>query len=267
MPTFELKPMGTTNNKHVGMGAMLSRGGHAMAAAIPTIDDVVWTAERSVVPPQFAGRIPAEVWASTFDALRTRYAADLETAREGIKSFGGGLPMIPCCVPCIIIAGGSRMGELQQRAHEMEQAWLTLVQSEQAKYQPYGGARSLCNSCRAVYPNGSRGSRQSIDVLLASPQLPSIARSSSLAVSVTVATELQASGTGSSRNIYPRKVGLRFEAAEMVVAPGDVAVVAAAVVPAVPYAQPMERGPGLLARSGRARASHLPAKPRASGQP
>ena len=138
MSSFELKPMGSTNQNVPGVGATFLRPGAAMAEALPTIEDVVWTANRSPVPPPLADRVPGEVWARTFDAVRSRCAADLERGKETLVKFTGGLPFIPCCVPCIVCRGFSNMSRLQAAALEADRAWLDLAQSEQKTYAAYG---------------------------------------------------------------------------------------------------------------------------------
>ena len=122
-----------------GFGSLLAGGSlYSLAGLSPAIDDeLVWTTERSTVPPQLAGRIPAEAWAATFDAVRSRRAEELDFERMTLQSFASNPPV--CCMPCAIFSE-QKSGEVQREAHENELAWLALVQSEQAKYRAYGGA-------------------------------------------------------------------------------------------------------------------------------
>ena len=137
--------MGSTNDQTVTMN-MLNPGAMAgsMANAIPHIrDQVVFTCARSPPPPLLAGLVPEDLWTSTFDAVKKRTAEVNEEQRIMLQQFAsqfashGGLPVIPCCLPCIVCralfcAGGdgpvSRMAELQSQAHTTEQAWLVLAQ-------------------------------------------------------------------------------------------------------------------------------------------
>ena len=47
MPAFELKPMGSTNDKRVGHGAIFMKGGGAIASTIPRPEEIVWTCQRA----------------------------------------------------------------------------------------------------------------------------------------------------------------------------------------------------------------------------
>jgi hypothetical protein len=139
---FELKPMGSTNDTttRIGMGFM----GGGNADTIPKIDDIVWTTPRQPLPMQLQGRVPEAEWVATFDALRARCSEDLEFHREMIANAldTGGLPGIPCCLPCIVHRAISKLSSTQREmitwGHASKQAWLSLVQAEQARYAPYG---------------------------------------------------------------------------------------------------------------------------------
>jgi len=148
MPSFELKPMGSTNDKTVDMGAVFLRGGAAMAKAVPGIDDIVWTCPRQPLPLQFEGRVPEDLWVATYDSLRARYDVDLRYQRDALSNATGGLPFIPCCVPCIVYRSIGRMGQMQAAAQASEQAWLNLAQTEQAKYAPYNVHVTLATEMR-----------------------------------------------------------------------------------------------------------------------
>jgi len=163
-----------------------------MAAIVPKINDIVWSANRSPVPAVFAGRIPEDVWARTYDGVRARYAADLEFQRKFLEGATGGLPLIPCCVCCIICSRCAGMGQYQQDIQQQEMEWLALVRAEQANYQPYG-------------------------------------------ISVAIATEmrLDTMGDHSTRRTRMQKVnvGLRFEAAELVLTPTGIEPIVAMATP------------------------------------
>lgn len=116
MPSFQLKPMGYTNRQAPNM------------YYLPKIEDVIWTANRSLVPTQFANKIPEDVWARTFDAVQSRHAADLDLIRESLAGLTCGLPIFPCiilrrlcCAPCIICNKFARMGELQASKMELRE--------------------------------------------------------------------------------------------------------------------------------------------------
>lgn len=202
MPSFELKPMGSTNRKFAKVSDIMMRGHTAMSEAMPKVEDLIWTANRSPVPPPFAGRIPEDVWAQTFDAVQSRVAGDIDLAKDLFAGLPGGLPgglSGVCCLPCQVFQMFGGMDQYQANAIKGEQAWLALVQSEQSTYAAYG-------------------------------------------IGVTIVAET----THTMDQYHKCNVGLRFDAADVVVAPTElkpaVVVEAAVVGTAAPVPQPMEEG-------------------------
>ena len=147
MSSFELKPMGATNDPHVGIGRIRARGVGALAGAIPAIDEVVFTHARLPPPPQLIGRVPEELWMNTYDAVRTR-TAEVNEMRRSFLQNGGNLPHIICCVPCIIGIRFAQSGDQQKAMQASQLAWLKLVQHEQEQYAPYGVHVSLATEAR-----------------------------------------------------------------------------------------------------------------------
>ena len=113
---------------------------------------IVWTCARNPAPVLLAGRVPDDVWASTFDAVYARCAEETESARKIYDASIGGLPLIPCCVPCIL-AKHSMSGH-EEESMRQQQAWLKLVQDEQQKYAPYGVQITVAQEERSHYSAG-----------------------------------------------------------------------------------------------------------------
>ena len=162
--SFELKPMGSTNQQTPNIGAVMIRGSGALAAAIPKIDEIVWTCSRSPVPVMLAGRVPDDVWASTFDAVYARTAEATEVSRKMVEGFTGGLPFIPCCVPCIVCKTLCAMNGHMKEAMNQQQAWLKLVQDEQQKYAPYGVQVTIAQELRVSH-SGHDGTTSSMETV------------------------------------------------------------------------------------------------------
>ena len=108
------------------------------------------------MPAQLAGRVPEDVWAATFDAVYAMTGKELDSQRAAMEQMGG-LPMVPCCIPCIVYKAFASMGAVQEMAEEARQAWLALVQREQATYQAYGVHVTLAQEMRVRNSGGSRG--------------------------------------------------------------------------------------------------------------
>jgi hypothetical protein len=210
MPTLELKPMGSTKQQGspVSFGEMLNSN----ICRVPSIDEIVFTARRSPVPPQLIGKVDEALWEETYDLVKMRLARKLELKQEAFATMSKMMPSNPCCLcPCCLcckMCCGGGMNNLaaaqmkqQQDAQEERQAWLALVQSEQIKYSPCG-------------------------------------------IHVTLSDEMHISGGGKHRVRQTLvTVGLKFETAEaggVQAAYSSTAVVQA--VEAVPMAQMMERG-------------------------
>ena len=167
--------MGSTNDQQVRMLLNPASMGASMANAIPHIDQVVWTCARSPPPPQLAGVVPEDLFASTFDAVKKLTAESNEQGRAMTQNmtqnmFGGGsggIPFIPCCVPCLIyrafssngaFGANSGMSEMMAQAQKMEQTWLALAQAEQEKYQPYNVHVTLATETRMSHSMHGHGS-------------------------------------------------------------------------------------------------------------
>ena len=162
MPTFELKPMGSTNDKRVGHGAIFMKGGGAIASTIPRPEEIVWTCQRAPLPPQLAGRVPDAVWAATFDAVAQRVAEDNEMRVRALNTLGG--PMIPCCVCCRVCTAFASVGKIQEEQQRSDQAWLALAQGEQAKYAPYGVHVALATETRVSGGDDTRVRTREVNV-------------------------------------------------------------------------------------------------------
>ena len=136
--SFVLKPVSDGDkNKSPSLSLLGSMLTGNLAAMVPKVEEIVWTFGRSPAPELLAGRVPDDVWASTFDAFYAHTADQHESGRK-MMDAAGGLPCIPCCVPCIIAKNLGRMGEVAKEAERLEKAWLKLVQDEQQKYMQYG---------------------------------------------------------------------------------------------------------------------------------
>ena len=152
--TFELKPQGSTNQNVPSHVSLMTNTSKALIAAMPKVEELVWTNGRSPLPILLQGRVPDDVWASTFDAVYARTAEDLNAQREMIADQMGGLPFIPCCVPCILVKMCCEMDGLAKKGMIQQQAWLKLVQDEQQKYAPYGVQITVAQEERTHYRAG-----------------------------------------------------------------------------------------------------------------
>lgn len=88
------------------------------------------------------------LWESTFDAVVDVYKQELDMSRQMMK--GSSLPMIPCCICCIICYQKAAFGEAMAAAERQRQSWLTLVQQEQLKYADHGFHVTLAKEVRGV---------------------------------------------------------------------------------------------------------------------
>ena len=110
--------MGSTNDKAVKIGAIFASGARAVAKTVSTVDQIVWTSPKSPMPAQLAGRVPEDVWAATFDAVYAMTGKELDSQRAAMEQMGG-LPMVPCCIPCIVCKAFASMGAVQEMAEEL----------------------------------------------------------------------------------------------------------------------------------------------------
>lgn len=148
MSSFELKPQGSTNETDVNLGAAFIGGTKALAKALPSIDEIVWTHPRYPIPSLLVGRVSDDTWACTFDAVKARVGADLQFQRDQLEGGASCLPLIPCCVCCIVCASFGSFGDLQQQAMMAQREWLALAESEQQRYRPVGVSVTVAKEIR-----------------------------------------------------------------------------------------------------------------------
>ena len=153
--SFELKPMGFNNQRAPTLGSLLTGGPSALAATMPKLEEVVWTCGRSPPPVLLAGRVPDDVWASTFDAVKARCAEEMEVAHKQLS--GMSMSLNPCCACCNMFSTLKHMDSAMQGAVDQQQAWLKLVQEEQQKYAPYGVQVSLAQEPRITHHGHGAG--------------------------------------------------------------------------------------------------------------
>lgn len=158
MASFDLKPQGATNNVSPPIGQMMMRPGAAIAKAMPSGDQIVWTLPRSPVPPQLEGKVSDSMWAATWDKVTQKYIADMERQKDYYVKMFGNMPMCPCCLICIGMKQVSAQRELMEMSHEMEQAWLALVAAEHEKWSQFGVAVTIAQELR-VTGNSNGGAR------------------------------------------------------------------------------------------------------------
>ena len=138
--SFELKP----SPQDVGAKDLCSICGTLCCVCCGRAPDrvdprqIVWTCARNPAPVLLAGRVPDDVWASTFDAVYLRCGEQMDQERrfaEGLTGVVGCLlTSVPCCLPCNFVMQYNASQEFSQQ----KQAWRKLAQDEQQKYAPYG---------------------------------------------------------------------------------------------------------------------------------
>jgi len=136
--SFELKPTGSTKPPPEFTAAnFCCLTPSSVLAWMPTMEEITWSCAKSPAPALLAGRVPDDVWASTFDAVYARSAEQMEWTRkfmEGRTGVVGFLRTCPCCLPCeFVMHCFDAQAESQQK-----QAWRKLAQDEQQKYAPFG---------------------------------------------------------------------------------------------------------------------------------
>ena len=136
--SFELKPTGSTKPPPSNPYAVVFGGAAAVAKMMPKIEEATWSCAKSPAPALLAGKVPDDVWASTFDAVYLRCGEQMDQERrfaEGLTGVVGCLlTSIPCCLPCNFVMQCFAAQEFSQQ----KQAWRKLAQDEQQKYAPYG---------------------------------------------------------------------------------------------------------------------------------
>ena len=100
-------------------------------------DDIVWTANRSPVPPLLAKRnISESMWGRTFDIVYGHYDEILKS----INYFNYCFPakywlvfpfVLPCFIPCLL----AKMMQLDRR---ITSRWLEILESQKELYQRFG---------------------------------------------------------------------------------------------------------------------------------
>ena len=105
-------------------------------------DDIVWTVNRSPVPPLLAERnISESMWARTFDLVHGLYDERLKT----INYFFPGkywlvFPFVlPCFIPCLL-------AKIMQLDRRNTCRWLEILESQKEIYQRFGIEVTLAKS-------------------------------------------------------------------------------------------------------------------------
>jgi hypothetical protein len=90
-----------------------------------SVDEIIWTVNRSPVPILLAGRINESTWSRTFDMIRGHYD-DQISSNKSLK-----WALIPCAVPCV-------MAKMISMNKERQDAWLEILRSQKQIYQKFG---------------------------------------------------------------------------------------------------------------------------------
>ena len=137
MPTLEFKPRGiefqygTTRFKTVaGLNATQMEPWNA--------DDIIFTASRNNLPPQLLNHVPAALWEETFDLVKARLAHKLKLQQEVVAATNELNRSSFCVKLCTPTAGLAILRKEEQDNTDLQQEWLALVQTEQAKYSDHG---------------------------------------------------------------------------------------------------------------------------------
>ena len=112
-----------------------------------SVDEIVWTVNRSPVPPLLAERdISESMWARTFDMVRGHYDQQLSSNSSLIKPWF----FIPCFVPCT-------MAKMIQMNKERQNGWLAILQSQKEIYQRFGVQVTLARTMSSGSGSNSGG--------------------------------------------------------------------------------------------------------------
>ena len=167
MESFELKPVGNAAEEHRSGSALLgametSNGPITYLPCGATVEQVIWSVQRSPVPPEFAGKVTDDMWESTWDAVHAQTHARLEYNRIWAQPPDC---MDDCC-PCFAVggcAGANARKELRRqhpRGPEQQAArrnvgagWLALEAVERERYAPYGIHVCLTHESKTVIRN------------------------------------------------------------------------------------------------------------------
>ena len=100
-------------------------------------DDIIFTASRNL-PPQLLNLVPAALWEETFDLVKARLAHKLKLQQEVVAATNE-LNRRCCCVTlCTPSVWMAILRKEEQDNTDLQQEWLALVQTEQAKYSDHG---------------------------------------------------------------------------------------------------------------------------------
>ena len=120
-----------------------------------SVDDIVWTANRSPVPLLLAGcNISESMWGRTFDLVHGHYD-------EQLKSINYFMPAqywlvfiftLPCFFPCL-------MAKMIQMNRRDESRWLEILESQQEIYQRFGVEVTLATTTSSGSPRSGRSSK------------------------------------------------------------------------------------------------------------
>ena len=111
-------------------------------------DDIVWTVNRSPVPPLLAERnISESMWGRTFDLVHGHYDKQLKTANYFNFCFPAKLWLVfpfvlPCFIPCLL-------AKIMQLDRRNTCRWLEILESQKEIYQRFGIEVTTTNSSGA----------------------------------------------------------------------------------------------------------------------